>query len=87
MENNFSKLSAIDRVDNRRWMMIENALAQNNYFDCDVIQYNADRLRDAEVKAVIEGIGKDLIGAVAYRGGKILRLKCLLQEIKDISLL
>lgn len=80
------KLNALQRVDNRRLLMIENALGQNNYFDCDVIQYNCDRLRDTEVKAVIEGIGEDLIGAVKYRGGNTLRLQSLLQEIKDIEL-
>lgn len=80
------KLSPLERVKNRQILIIENADAQNNFIDCDVIAYNVRKLRDSETKEDIENYATDLVNAVGYRGGKTLRLQSLLQEIKDIEL-
>lgn len=80
------KLSPIERVYNRQLLIIENAKAQNNYIDCDVIQYNITKLIDAKTKEDIENYATDLTSSIGYRGGRTLRIKSLLQEIKDIAL-
>ena len=83
---NTSKQSPLDLVYNRALLIRENATAQNNYIDCDVIAYNIIKVRNSETKEDIENYTRDLVNAIGFRGGNTLRIKCFLQEIKDISL-
>ena len=85
MENR-QKLTPIERVYNRKWMIVENANAQNNFIDCDVIALNIRQLQRAELKEDIESHASDIISSIRYRGGNTLRIQEFLQEIKDIEL-
>ena len=79
-------IEPIERVYNRRLLIVENAMSQNEYLDCDVIAYNTKKLIDSTLKEDIENYTQDLINAIGFRGGHTLRIKGLLQEIKDIEL-
>lgn len=76
---------AFDRIDSRRTIMIETALAINDYIDCDVIQESVDNLRDANNKDSIVDCANNLITAVGYRRANTNSLHLLLEEIKAIN--
>jgi hypothetical protein len=67
--------------ENRKLLILEDAKAQNNYFDCDVIQEAISSIEQAEtVDGVLKYSGY-LVGAIAYRGGKTKHIEKLFNEL------
>jgi hypothetical protein len=73
-------------IDNRKLLIIEDALAQNNFFDCDVIQ---ECINELEKETNLEQIifkSFDLKNAVEYRGGRTKKMNDLINELMTLQI-
>lgn len=73
-------------VENRRLMIIEQALSINNYIDCDVIQDEINEVQNATTLENIIMHTIDLKNAIAYRGASIKGIDSLLTELESIHI-
>lgn len=73
-------------VENRRLMIIEQALSINNYIDCDVIQDEINEVQNATTLENIIMHTIDLKNAISYRGASVKGIDSLLNELESMHI-
>ena len=73
-------------IENRKLLIIEDALTQNNYFDCDVVQDYVNKLQSEDNLEQMIYRAIHLKDSIIYRGGNIKNIKTLIDELSSIHI-